>query len=103
MQAPGDTLLVSPVPGAREALTTGHKLYAAEIAVTNLTERLNRDQPTAVRAHYTEKIAAAVRRRNALDAEYAMALARVQDAAPATAERIEDTVWRSNLVTGEDA
>lgn len=95
----GDELVASSVPGADKALHTGHLLYAAEILVATLREKLaSRAYPPSVRQRYEERLVEVVETRDHLDDAYREALAAVRAASPMTADLVDDAVWRVQLI-----
>lgn len=98
----GDELVASSVPGADKALHVGHLLYAAEILVATLREKLaSRAYPPRLRQKYEERLVEVVEKRDRLDDDYRQALAAVRAANPMTADLIDDAVWRVHLVEGD--
>lgn len=96
--APRDVLVASAVPGVEAALHAGNELYAAEMRVAELKERREQARAERFRELYAQKLAAAAQKRYELAGVYGTALARVRAVSPATAELVEDAVWRGYLV-----
>lgn len=93
-----DELVASTTPATNTALTAGHQLYTAEMTVARLKEQLNQFHAPKLRARYANRLQAAAAHRDTLNARYQAALAAVTAANPATAEHVEDAVWRAYLV-----